>query len=207
MSYDTARIECSIGIGVRMMRTAFIGLDYIIDIMHPQGKIARSAAHASERGIIAKANKVLEIAKLKNWLTIMIKVGFSVHYQEQPKNSPLFGKLHEFGALQLGSVGTEFHPDLDVGNSLIIVKPRVSAFYGTGLDAALRANRIERVILGGVSTAWAVQSTARDAHDRDYDVCIIEEICAAATEEQHESSIKLMETIATILTVSELNDL
>ncbi|MBI2785698.1 MAG: cysteine hydrolase [Legionella longbeachae] len=189
------------------MRTAFIGLDYIIDIMHPKGKIARSAAHASKRDVIAKVNKVIEIAELKNWLTIMVKIGFSAHYVEQPKHSPIFGKVHELGALQLGSEGTKFHPDLHIGNSLVLVKPRISAFYGTALDAALRANQIERVILGGVSTSWALQSTARDAHDRDYNVCIIEEVCAAADEEQHHSSIKLMETIATIITIKELNSL
>lgn len=44
------------------MRTAFIGLDYIIDIMHPSGKIARCAAQASERQIISKANHALAIA-------------------------------------------------------------------------------------------------------------------------------------------------
>lgn len=134
--------------GVNTMRTAFIGLDYIIDIMHPQGKIARSAAHAQERDIIKKVNKVLEIAKLKNWLTIMVKVGFSAHYTEQPKHSPIFGKVHVLDALKLGSKGTEFHPELLIGNSLVMVKPRVSAFYGTALDAALRANQIERIILG-----------------------------------------------------------
>lgn len=36
------------------MRTAFIGLDYIIDIMHPEGKIARSATHALERDVIKR---------------------------------------------------------------------------------------------------------------------------------------------------------
>lgn len=186
------------------MRTAFIGLDYIIDIMHPRGKIARSAPHALERDIIKKVNEVLEIATLKNWLTIMVKVGFSANYIEQPKNSPIFGTLHELGALKLGAEGTEFHPDLHVANSLVIVKPRISAFYGTALDAALRANQIERVILGGVSTSWAVQSTARDAHDRDYKVCIVEEICAAVNQEEHLSSIQLMEKISTIVSVNEL---
>ncbi|HHF7372503.1 cysteine hydrolase family protein [Legionella bozemanae] len=187
-----------------MMCTAFIGLDYIIDIMHPQGKIARSASHAQERDVIKKVNKVLEIAQLKNWLAIMVKVGFSAHYIEQPKHSPIFGKVHQLGALQLGSEGTEFHPELQIGDSLVIVKPRISAFYGTALDAALRANQIERLIIGGVSTSWAVQSTARDAHDRDYKVCIVEDICAAANQEEHQSSIQLMEKIAQIVTVSEL---
>src|SRR5471030_531914 len=163
------------------MNTAFIGLDYIIDIMHPSGKIARSAAHAAERGVIANANRALALARERGWLSVLVKVGFDASYADQPKQSPLFGRAHEFGALALGSAGTEFHPELHAGLAdLVIVKPRVSAFYATGLDAALRARKIERVVLAGVSSSWAVQSAARDAHDRDYQVVVLEEGDAAA---------------------------
>ncbi|MGQ3888306.1 isochorismatase family cysteine hydrolase [Legionella sp. CNM-1927-20] len=186
------------------MRTAFLGLDYIIDIMHPKGKIARCAAQATERDIISKTNKVLEIAEEKQWLKLLVKVAFSANYTEQPKYSPMFGKVNELGALKLNSEGTNFHPNLNTTGCLSIIKPRVSAFYGTNLDVILRVNKIERLLIGGVSTAWAVQSTARDAHDRDYQVCIIEDICAAVTTHEHQSSIDLLSRIATILTVSDL---
>ena len=186
------------------MRTALIGLDYIIDIMHPTGKIARSAEQCIERKVIEKANTALTIADEKKWLKILIKVGFNEQYLDQPKHSPLFGKIHELGALKLGSIGTQFHPDLKTDHCLLLVKPRVSAFYGTSLDAVLRANQIERVLIGGVSTSWAVQSTARDAHDRDYRVCIIEDICAAVDLEEHQSSISLLSKIAEIIKVDDL---
>ncbi|RUR07928.1 cysteine hydrolase [Legionella sp. km772] len=189
------------------MSTAFIGLDYIIDIMHPRGKIARCAAQASERQIILKANQALAIAHEKNWLPILVKVGFNEHYLDQPKNSPMFGKVHELGALNLNAAGTAFHPDLHTHNCLCIIKPRVSAFYGTNLDAALRANQIERVLLAGVSTSWAVQSTARDAHDRDYQVNIIEDLCAAGDLDEHQLSINLLSKIAKIIHLDDLNNL
>ncbi|WED44589.1 cysteine hydrolase family protein [Legionella cardiaca] len=186
------------------MRTAFIGLDYIIDIMHPQGKIARCAAQATQRDVITKTNRALEIIAQKNWLKILVKVGFSANYIEQPKESPMFGKANELGALKLGSEGTNFHPDLNTADCLVITKPRVSAFHGTNLDVVLRANKIERLLIGGVSTAWAVQSTVRAAHDCDYQVCIIEDICAAADEQEHQTSIDLMSRIAKIVTVEDL---
>ena len=77
------------------MATAFIGLDYINDIVHPEGKISHIAEPAAERGIIAKVNRALEIARNKEWLTILVKVGFSKGYLDHPKRSPFFGKLHE----------------------------------------------------------------------------------------------------------------
>ena len=189
------------------MKAAFIGLDYIVDIMHPRGKIARSATQAIQRGIIPKTNKALEIAAQKNWLKILVKVGFSPSYLEQPKQSPMFGKAHELEALMLGSEGTEFHPDLNTNDCFIITKPRVSAFYGTNLDVLLRTNKIEHLFIGGVSTAWAVQSAVRDAHDRDYQVSIIEDICAAADEQEHRSSVELMSRIAQIISVDDLLNL
>jgi biuret amidohydrolase len=190
------------------MKTAFIGLDYIFDIVHPDGKLSRSSGHALERSVLAKANRALHISHDKGWLTALVKVGFAPGYVNQPKNSPFFGGAQKAGALELGTKGTEFHPDLDADLAdVIVVKPRVSAFYGTDLESVLRPNKIERLILAGVSTAWAVQATARDAHDRDYEVIIAEDACAAASEEEHQTSMKLLSQIAKVIRVEDLASL
>lgn len=190
------------------MRTSFIGLDYIIDITHPSGKLAGAATQVADRGVIAKANQALAIARERGWLTVLVRVGFSPGYPEQPKNSPLFGRAHEAKALALGEPGTDFHPDLQVALAdFIVVKPRVSAFYCSGLEAALRANKIERLVIAGVSSAWAVQATARDAHDRDYEVYIAEDACAAADEEDHRISMRMLSRIAKIIHVDDMTAL
>ena len=59
------------------MNTAFIGLDYIVEITHPDGKLAASASQVRERGVIAGANKALQIARLDGWLSILVKVGYA----------------------------------------------------------------------------------------------------------------------------------
>jgi nicotinamidase-related amidase len=188
--------------------TAFIGLDYIRDIVHPAGKIAHTAELAAKRGVIEKTNQALSIARERGWLTILVKVGFAKGYTDQPKHSPFFGQLHEIGALEAESSGMEFHPELKAELAdLIIVKPRISAFYGTSLDAALRARNVDRLIVAGVSTAWAVQSTIRDAHDRDYQVYVLEDACAAATESMHRSSIELLGSIARVIQVKDMEEM
>ncbi|MFI9081472.1 isochorismatase family cysteine hydrolase [Streptomyces sioyaensis] len=190
------------------MRTALIGLDYIVDIMHPDGKIARCASQAAEREIVAQFNAAKEIARERDWLTVLVKVGFEAGYHDQPKRSPMFGRAHEFGALDLTGPGTAFHPDLHVdAGDVVICKPRVSAFYGTRLQQTLSASGIEQVVLCGVSTVMAVQSTARDAHDRDYRVVIAEDACAAPTSEEHEASVRMLSGISTITTTDGLRDL
>ncbi|WP_447746242.1 cysteine hydrolase family protein [Enterobacter asburiae] len=189
------------------MKTAIIALDYIVDIMHPDGKLARSAKHASDKNIINKANLALEIARAKGWLVILVKVGFTPGYTEQPKHSPMFGRAHEYDALNLNGPGTQFHPDLNVKpTDLVVIKHRVSAFYSTNLDAILRANHIEQVVIAGVSSTWAVQSTARDAHDRDYIVIIAEDACAASSEDEHQSSMAVLNSIAKIVSVEDLQN-
>ena len=186
------------------MTTAFVGLDYINDIAHTDGRIARSSRHAAERHVIAAANRCLALARSREWLTVLVKVGFASTYVDQPKCSPLFGRVHELGALDLGDAGTDFHPDLrtDLAD-LVIIKPRVSAFYATPLDAALRARRIERLVVAGISSSWAVQSTVRDAHDRDFETWVIEDACAAADEAEHQASMTLLRVIANVVTIEE----
>ena len=160
------------------------------------------------RSSTAIMNRALEIARNKEWLTILVKVGFAKGYLDHPKRSPFFGKLHEIGALEAGSSGMDFHPEIreDLAD-LVIVKPRISAFYGTQLDAALRARNVNRLVIAGVSTAWAVQSTVRDAHDRDYEVYVLEDACAAATEAVHQSSMELLGSIAKVIRVEDLAEL
>ncbi|RSS78648.1 cysteine hydrolase [Streptomyces sp. WAC06614] len=190
------------------MRTALIGLDYIVDIMHPDGKIARCAPQAAEREVVARFNAAKEFARAAGWPTVLVKVGFEAGYRDQPKHSPLFGRAHEFGALDLTGPGTAFHPDLHVdADDIVIAKPRVSAFYGTRLDQTLSASGIERVVVCGVSTVWAVQATARDAHDRDYRVVVAEDACAALTAEEHDASVRMLSQIAEITTTDALSDL
>lgn len=182
------------------MKTAFIGIDYIIDITHPTGKIPRSAELVSQRHVIDKVNDTLNIADEMGWLKLLVKVGFSANYVDQPKQSPMFGKADQMGIFALGERGTDFHPDLHAHKAdLVIIKPRVSAFYCTELEAVLRANKIERLIIAGVSTAMTVQSTAREAHDRDYQVIIVEDACAAPSMEEHNSSIEFLKNIATVM--------
>jgi biuret amidohydrolase len=187
------------------MTTAFIGLDYIVDITHPDGKMAGAAQQVIDRDVITNANRALAIAKEKGWLTVLVKVGFAKGYPDQPKHSKLFGKAHEYGVLEEGSPGMAFHPDLDAAKAdIVLTKPRVNAFYGTQLDPALRARGVTRVVLAGVSTMMAVQSAARDAHDRDYEVLILEEACAAAETADHEDSIRTLRTVTDVVTLEEL---
>lgn len=187
------------------MNKALLVIDFINDIAHPDGRIAASAAQVIEQNAIVHANQALAHARAHGWLVVIIKVGFDEGYLLQPKGSPMFGRARQFGALSLVDSGTDFHPDLDVQpGDLVLTKPRVSPFYGTALEPALRTNRIEHLYVCGVSTSWAIQGAVRDGHDRDYAITILEDACAAADAAEHQASLRMLGRIAEIIKVAEL---
>ncbi len=89
-----------------------------------------------------------------------------------------------------GAAGTEFDSCLDVQPSDVeVVKPRYSAFFGTQLDETLRARGTKSVIVLGLTTNVCVQSTVRDAWQRDYSTITIEDCCAEVGEGSHAASL------------------
>lgn len=187
-------------------RTLLLTLDYINGIMHPDGKFATSAKMAKEQKVIEKANQAIAWARNNKVLIAHVKVGFPESYANCPRHSPLFGSLPEQKALMLGTWETEFYANLDVrSEDTIIIKHRVSAFYNTDLETLLRANQIETLILCGVSTNYAVEMTAREAHDRDYQVITIKDACAANTPESHEQAFALaLSRLTKVLNAADL---
>jgi len=68
----------------------------------------------------------------------------------------------------------EYDPRLlRVPHASEIRKTRYSAFVGTDLDRLLKRKRVNTVIICGFMTNFCCDSTARDAHDRDYFVDFI----------------------------------
>ncbi|HLX53095.1 MAG TPA: isochorismatase family cysteine hydrolase [Aquella sp.] len=188
-----------------MSRKALIMIDYINDIVHPQGKIASCAKMLTEKNIIGKCNNILDITRKHNHLIIWIKVGFSHGYLQVSDNSPIFKPAKTNQALMQHTWGTELIEGLNYQeNELVIFKNRINPFYATNLELILRVNQIEHIYLAGVATEWAVEAAARDAHDKDFGVSIIEDLCASHSLEIHNSSIKTMSQIAKIINSQEI---
>jgi len=180
---------------------ALIVMDFINEIVHGDGKFKGKgyADFVSRNDTIANVNRAIASARELGMLVVFVKVGFSPDYSEQLKNSPLFGRAHEFQALKLGDWATEFHKGLNVEDGdQVVVKHRISPFYETNLDSCLENSGITQVFLCGVSTDLVVQSAARDAHDRGYSVTILKDCCAAGSEEENTWAIDNLTKIAQI---------
>lgn len=61
----------------------------------------------------------------------------------------------------------------------LITKHQWGAFTGTDLQEYLTKKGIETVVLGGISTNFGVESTARQAWELNYNVVIVEDCCSS----------------------------
>ncbi|HEY9280873.1 MAG TPA: cysteine hydrolase [Eoetvoesiella sp.] len=177
---------------MRQPRSIYLVLDMENDLVHDDGPSGKGPMgdQVRARQIIAKTSKAIKKAREAGVLVGFVRVGFSPEYPECPPASPIFSGAPKNGLFKLGEWGTEIHPDLDkqVGD-IDVVKHRVSPFYSTTLEAQLRAQNVQRIYCSGVSTQAVVQATVRDAHDRDYEVVLLEDACAAHSTEEHANSI------------------
>lgn len=101
--------------------------------------------------------------------------------------------------------GGQFCEELEVEQDDVeIIKHRVSAFYGTDLELILRANAIEELILVGVATNNAVELTAREAHDRDFKVQVIEDATECGSDKEKSASLHFLSRITEVLSTNQL---
>ena len=85
---------------------------------------------------------------------------------------------------------SEIVPELGPeAGDLVIAKRQWGAFYGTDLDLQLRRRRIETIVLAGISTNIGVESTARDAYERGYQLVFAADAMAASTEADHRQTV------------------
>ncbi len=185
---------------------AIVTVDFINEMIHSDGKLAGKgyAAFADRHEILKRVSAAVGAARSRGFLVVHVRLGFFCGYAELPTSSPLLGKAKEFQALLLDSWATEFHSGLAVVESdSVVLKQRVSPFYATRLEPLLRAQGVTHVYLAGVATDLAVQSAARDAHDRDLAVTVLADCCAAANDDDHNSSLATMRKIARVLNLGQ----
>jgi nicotinamidase-related amidase len=190
------------------MKSIYLVLDMQNDLVHADGPNGQSplGEQVRKRRIVGNTAAALAKARAAGVPVGFVRVGFSPEYTECPKNSPVFSGAPKAGLFKLGSFGTEIHPALEQRpGDVQVVKHRVSPFYSTTLMAQLRAQGIERIYCSGVSTQAVVQATVRDAHDRDFDVVVLEDGCCAHSDEEHRNSMGSISRFCRVTTSADVD--
>ena len=76
-----------------------------------------------------------------------------------------------------------------------VTKKRYDPFRGTSLAWDLRSQGVETVLVCGFMTDVCVASTARSAHEEGFNVIVVADCCAAASEEAHAGALRTFERV------------
>lgn len=100
----------------------------------------------------------------------------------------------------------EIVPELGTDPSDIVIDKRQwGAFFGTPLDLQLRRRAIRTIVLGGISTNYGVESTARDAYERAYNIVFAEDAMSARATADHEFALtRIFPRIGRVSTTGEV---
>ncbi|MFD0986326.1 cysteine hydrolase family protein [Methyloligella solikamskensis] len=80
-------------------------------------------------------------------------------------------------------------------HEIVVTKTTDSALTGTNLRLILHNMGIKHVVCVGVFTDQCVSSTVRSLADESFDVIVVEDACAAGTDELHMQEIEIMNMI------------
>jgi nicotinamidase-related amidase len=153
---------------------------------------------------VDRCAEALDAARRAGVLVVHVRVAFSPGHPEANPHSPMMRFMRDKGLLVEGAPGTAFDPRVaPKSGEIFVTKHAVSAFAGTPLDEILRGRGIGTVVLGGLVTHYAVDSTARDAHDRGYRVIVLTDGCASATPSRHDASLANLAFLAEAVTTED----
>ncbi len=183
---------------------ALIVIDMQNDYCHSDGICAKrghsvEAAHA----MIPRLKEIIAQARL-----VRIPVIFVMTENDETNVTPAW--LNRYGvakasseySCRTGSWGAQFYEVSPSAGDIVISKSRYSAFVGTELDSTLRNMGRSSLLFTGVATNICVESSLRDALSLDYYVTLVEDCCAAFTNEAHNGAIRNVKQQFGIVTTS-----
>ncbi len=81
------------------------------------------------------------------------------------------------------------------GEEIVVTKTTDSALTGTNLRLILSNMGITHVVCAGIFTDQCVSSTVRSLADESFDVIVVEDACAAGSQELHDREIEIINMI------------
>jgi nicotinamidase-related amidase len=109
-------------------------------------------------------------------------------------NSPLFRTLVGSPTLLQGTPAVEVIDDITPRPDEPVVRGQAAnGFDGTTLDTILRVAGVDTLVLVGIATDVAVESTARAASDRQYRTIVVSDACQADSDEAHARALDVLQ--------------
>jgi ureidoacrylate peracid hydrolase len=170
-------------------RTAVLVIDVQNDFCSPDGATAKSGRSVKAlTDMVPRLMLLLEGAREHGVNVIFVQANGSTAtdsavWMHRASEKPRAGNCRE------GTWGAEFYGVSPQLGEAVVVKHRNSGFYNTRLDSVLRTLKVETLVVTGVATNVSVETTARDAVQRDYNVVFVEDCTAAYDQAAHDATL------------------
>ena len=194
---------------IDLSRPATVGLvivDLQNDFLHPEGAYARGGAVSPAIAALpARVKPVADAVRAAGGWVISTHFTLVPGKQGEPFISPHLKALRPFlrkGHFSPGSFGHALVDELQPAD-LSIEKIAYSAFYMTRLEWVLRKAGIDTLAFCGIVTNGGVASTLRDAHVRDFSCVVLEDGCAAFSDEMHRTNVAALRSVAEVMTCAD----
>jgi nicotinamidase-related amidase len=162
-------------------RTAVV----VVDLQ--KGIVKNPGAPHSTSTVIGNCSRLLGAARRTDAQPILVHVGGSSDGADR-LHPPADQSMRAANAPS--SDWSDFISELDrQPGDITILKRQWGAFYGTDLDLQLRRRGLTTIILCGIATEFGVESTARDAYERGYELIFAEDAMTGLSAESHANSI------------------
>lgn len=173
-------------------RTALMVIDMQNGFCHPRGSFAGLGLDVSmTNGAIGGTRKLIDAARAAGVPIIYTRYVYRTDYRDGGVLvQDLLPALAETRSLAAGSWDAEIVDELTPEESdFVIDKNRYSAFYGTGLEPILTSLGINSLVMCGVTTNMCVETSARDASQRDYRVFVVSDATGELEKERHDMAL------------------
>ena len=176
---------------------ALLVIDLQIDFLAEDGYFARKGYDpAPLRAILPAVNRVIDAARRAGCLIVQTRQGYRADLADMTPYEKWRRKRPASMAAQVllrSSPGFEIVPDIPVETDDVIVdKTACGAFTHTDLEHVLRAKGITHLLFTGCTTDVCVLSTMREANDRNFQCCLIEDACASGDAYAHQAAIHMV---------------
>ena len=148
---------------------------------------------AEQTGIIAAQQRLLEGFRRAKAQVVYTAVTYQPGLPGVRPNSPLWRTLFDCVCLMEGTPAVELMDELARRRDEPLVRGQASnGFDRTILDTVLRIAGVDTLVLVGVATDVAVESTARAASDLGYRTIVVSDACTADSDESHTRSLDVL---------------
>lgn len=157
-----------------------------------QGTEAKYAYYFSriENVLIPNIQKLQQVCRQCGIEVIFLRIASLV--KDCRDVSPIHKRLKLFAPA--GSREAEILDEIKpMDNELVITKGCSGVFNGTNFDQILANMGMKNLIFAGVVTNYCVETSVRDAGDRDYNVILLDDGCAALSPDHHRLALEVLD--------------